>query len=219
MLIVRGTRTRRARRSLLRDTSGVSLLEFALLLPIVTMIGIGGLEYVNLVLANQKIERIASTTADTISRNTMAPTEKTFVDTFLAVDKIGKPFAISPRGRTILTGVIGANKNGTVVNKVVWQRCAGSLSTATSRIGTEWTSTTNYGDGPDVVLPNGVVLLQNQMVVVSEVAYRYEPLISLAQLSGMPSDGVIRQRSMFVTRGQAFPSITPSNGITAPTCV
>lgn len=197
------------------DASGVSMVEFALALPLVAMLGIGGLEYINFVLANQKIERLATVTADAITRNTIAPSENSFRDTFKSADKVGKPFRIDEKGRVILTGVIGANKNGAIVNKIVWQRCGGKLTSATSKYGVEWTATNDYGDGPDIGLPNGVVLQQNQMVVISEVIYEYEPLINVKNLVGASPDGLIRQKSMFVTRGQAIPDITPAGGAPA----
>lgn len=200
------------------DERGVTIIETALWLPMVTMVGFGGLEYTNFVLANQKLERVTSVTADTIARNTMAPSEKSFYDTFKAVERLDAPFDVKKNGRTILTGVIGVNKAGTVVNKVVWQRCDGDKTGIASRIGSEWKGSADYGEGPDVNLPNGIVLQQNQMVVVSEVGYEYQGLINSSQIVGLPADRIIRQRSMFVTRGQAIPNITPSAGFAAKTC-
>lgn len=200
------------------DRRGATIVEVALWMPLIVMIGLGMLEYTNFILAGQKLERIATVTADTIARNTMAPSERSFIDTFKAVEKLDVPFDLKKDGRTILTGVIGVNKNGAVVNKVVWQRCDGDLTAAGSQIGSEWKTTPDYGEGPDVLLPNNVVLQQNQMVVVSEVAYKYDPLINIDQLRRLPPDGIIRQRSMFITRGSAIPNITPSSGVSAKTC-
>lgn len=187
-------------------------------LPFLIVAGFGGLEYINLVLANQKIERVASITADTIARHTLAPNEGTFLDTFSAANTVGKPFNVSTRGRVILTGVIGATANGTLVNKIVWQRCGGMLTSAQSNIGTEWTATMNYGDGPNTILPNNIVLQQNQMAVISEVAYRYEPFINSRQLVNAAPNEVIRQRMIYIARGQAFPFITPSPGVAPARC-
>lgn len=209
---------RALRQRLLTEERGVSIIETALWLPLVTMIGFGGLEFTNYVLTNQKLERVTTVTADTIARNTMAPSERSFHDTFEAVERLDAPFDIKTNGRTILTGVIGVNKDGTVVNKVVWQRCDGDITAITSQIGTEWKGSADYGQGPDVTLPNGVVLQQNQMVVVSEVGYKYQALISDGNIRNLPADKIIRQRSMFPTRGQAIPNITPSAGLTPKTC-
>jgi Flp pilus assembly protein TadG len=203
----------------LRDARrGATIVEVGLWMPLISMIGLGMLEYTNFILAGQKLERIATVTADTIARNTVAPSERSFVDTFRAVEKLDAPFDVKKDGRTILTGVIGVNKDGAVVNKVVWQRCDGDLTAATSQIGSEWRATPDYGEGPDVTLPNNVILQQNQMVVVAEVAYRYDPLININQLRRLPPDGIIRQRSMFITRGSAIPNITPSTGVQPKTC-
>lgn len=200
-----------------RDRRGVAMVEFALVTPLLIVVCFGGLEYVNYVLALQKVERIASLTADAIARNTLPPSERSFVDTLKAVDKVGAPFKVEAQGRTILTGVIGVTQGDRIVNKIVWQRCGGRLSGVNSGLGTEWRGTSDYADGPDITLPNGITLLQNQMVVIAEVAYRYQPMINVGLLATQPG-GIIRQRSVYVTRGQAIPYITPSPGVTAATC-
>lgn len=205
-------------RQLRRDTQGVSIIEFALLLPILMMVGAGGLELINYVLANQKLERIASITADNVARNTLAPSEGSFVDTFAGVDEIARPFDFNVDGRVIMTGVIGVPQSGAIVGKVVWQRCSGQLTGVTSMVGKEAIDPQKWAEGDNAVLPNNIAILQNQLVVVSEVAYRYKPMISLAQLPSSNTTGIIQQRSIFVSRGQAFPNVTPTPGVTAADC-
>jgi Flp pilus assembly protein TadG len=200
------------------DARGVSLVEFGLFLPVLMLVGAGGLEMINLILAHQKIERIASIASDNIARNTLAPSERSFIDTFAGVREIARPFTMGPDGRVILTGVIGTQQNDRIVGKVVWQRCGGQLPGIASKVGTEWRGSANWADGPDAVLPNNLQLTQNQLVVVAEVAYRYRPLISLAQVQRVGSDRILRQRSVYVARGQAYTSITPVSGITPATC-
>ncbi len=139
---------RRLRR-LRRDRRGVSVVEFALMLPILIMVGAGGLEFINLVLANQKIERIASITADNVARNTLAPSERSFVDTFAGVNEIAQPFNFNANGRVIMTGVIGVSVNGSVVGKVVWQRCSGSLGGVASTVGSPPSNPANWSSGPN----------------------------------------------------------------------
>jgi hypothetical protein len=43
-------------------------------------------------------------------------------------------------------------------------------------------------------------------------------MISLAQLPSSNTTGIIRQQSIFVSRGQAFPYVTPTPGLTAADC-
>lgn len=203
---------------LIRSERGVTIVEFALALPLVILIGMGGIEFMTYVLAHQKLERISAVTADAIARNTIAPSEKTFVDTLSAAGRVGAPFRVNEVGRTIITGVIGIRENGAVRNKIVWQRCGGGLAGVESGIGREWTKTADYADGPSVTLPREIELLQNQMAVISEVSYRYEPLISLTAIAGAPADRIIRQHSVFVARGRPFPNITPSEKVEAARC-
>jgi Flp pilus assembly protein TadG len=206
-------------RDLARDDHGVTVVEFGLMLPLLVFIGAGGLELINFVLANQKIERIASITADNVARNTLAPSERSFVDTFSGVEEIAEPFDFNVDGRIIMTGVIGVpSGTGTIVGKVVWQRCTGALAGIGSTVGTQATNPNLWANGPDATLPAGVTLLQNQLVVISEVAYRYRPLISLAQLRAPTGGDIVRQRSIYVSRGQAFPYVTPVSGVTPAAC-
>lgn len=205
-------------RNFWHDTQGVSIIEFALMLPMLILVGAGGLELINYVLANQKVERIASITADNIARNTVNPSERSFVDTFAGTNEIAAPFDLTVDGRVILTGIIGVPESGKIVGKVVWQRCDGQLPGVVSIIGKEADDPEKWAEGEAVVLPNNISLLQNQLVVVSEVAYRYKPLISLAQLPSSTNGGIVRQRSIFVSRGQAFTDVTPSPGIVPATC-
>lgn len=208
----------RSVRELIKDTQGVSVIEFALMLPMLVMAGAGGLELTNYVLANQKVERIASVSADNVARNTLAPSEQSFVDTFAGVDDLAAPFDFNANGRIIMTGVIGIPENGVVVPKVVWQRCSGQLTGITSGVGKEAANPALWADGDNATLPNNVTLLQNQLVVVSEVSYRYEPLVSLAQLPGEPEERIVQQTSIFVTRGQAFTYVSPAAGVTPAKC-
>jgi Flp pilus assembly protein TadG len=207
-----------ALRRLRGDQHGVSIIEFALTLPMLVLVGAGGIELINYILANQKIERIASITADNVARNTLAPSERSFTDTFAGVNEIAAPFDFDPNGRVMMTGVIGVAQNSVVVGKVVWQRCSGQLPGITSAVGSQAADVTKWAEGPDAVLPSNITLLQNQLVIITEVAYRYDPMISLAQLPSTAESGILRQRSIFVSRGQAFPSVTPSTGVTPALC-
>lgn len=208
----------RLARRLRDDARAVSVVEFALSLPVLMLVGAGGIELVNYILAGQKIERIASITADNVARNTLAPSERSFVDTFAGVEDIAAPFDFNARGRIIMTGVIGVSENDTIVGKVVWQRCSGQLAGINSAIGREASDPEKWAEGPNARLPNNITLLQNQLVVITEAAYQYEPLISLAQLPSSSGNGILRQLSIFVSRGQAFPNVTPSAGVDPARC-
>ena len=202
-----------------RDRHGASLMEFALMLPVMIALGVGGLELTNLTLGHQKIERLASTTADLFARNTLQPNERQVNDTFRAIDLMSGSFGVRDHGRVIVTGVVGAmdSRTGVVGNKIVWQRCDGSLSGQASEIGSQW-ATSNYADGPDVALPNGIVLNSGQMTIVSELSYQYQPWFSGRWFGGDSLSQPFRERSIQRTRGQAYTSITPITGESARRC-
>lgn len=213
-------RLRRPLRAFARDRAGASLMEFALILPVITMLGLGGLELTNLILAHQKVERLASTSADVLARNKVKPNERQINDSFAAIDLMSKPYDIRQTGRVILTGIIGTadNSTGKVENKVAWQRCDGNLKGQTSAFGKEWKGSGDFASGPNVVLPNDIKLTTGQMVVISEVFFKYTPMVSSAWLPANTVETPFKEVSIHRTRAAAFTSITPIAGVTARTC-
>lgn len=203
------------------DTSGLAIIELALMSPILIVGGMTGLEFTNYVLASQKVERLAATSADMFARNQIAPNEGQVRDIFKAINLVGAPFNLKANGRVIVTGVIGildtTESPVDVENRIAWQRCSGDLEGQTSTMGAQW-SGADYADGPEVVLPNGIDLAQTEMAIVAEVWYRYQPMVNYRLIPGFATNRVFKQRSVFRTRGKAYTSITPLAGTTAATC-
>lgn len=209
-----------ARLTFARDRGGVALMEFALFLPLIIALGMGGMELTNLTLAHQKVERLAGTSADLFARNQVKPNERQVNDSLTAIDIMSKPFDLRQQGRVIITGIIGTadNRTGKVENKIAWQRCDGNLTGQTSSVGREWTGTNDFADGPAIVLPNNIQLSTGQMVVTSEVFFKYKPMISGSWLPGNATSEPFKELAVNRTRGAAFTSITPVNGVAARTC-
>lgn len=207
-------------RAFARDRRAVSLMEFAMILPIVTALGMGGMELTNFILAHQKVERLASTSADLLARNKVKPNERQVNDSFAAIDVMSKPYDIRAQGRVILTGIIGTAdpKTGKVENKVAWQRCDGNLTGQSSSYGSQWNATNDFADGPAVTLPNTIQLSIGHMVVTSEVFFQYQPMISSSWLPISSTSVPFKEISVQRTRAAAFTSITPINGVVARTC-
>ncbi len=211
---------RRRIRSLRRNELGLAAIEFAYTLPVFVGMGLVGLEFTNVVLAYQKSERVASTVADQIAANQIAPNERQIGDMYKAVQQISEPFEFAPNGNVIITAVVGVFDNGEneVQNRVVWQRCLAKDS-FDSKIGTEWTTTDDIADGPKVDLPNDITLGQNQMVIVSEVFFPYKEIVSKKLVEGMlPNNGIFIETSMFRTRGGAIMNVTPVGGVARHDC-
>lgn len=203
-----------------RDHRAVSLMEFAMVLPLIVALGMGGMELTNFILAHQKVERLAATSADLLARTKVKPNERQVNDGFTAIDVMSKPYDLRQQGRVILTGIIGtANPTtGNLENKVAWQRCDGDLNGQTSAYGSEWTATNDFADGPAVTLPNNIQLSIGHMVVISEVFFRYRPMISSAWLPTSSTSEPFKEISVQRTRASAFTSITPIDGEAARTC-
>lgn len=207
-------------RALGRDTRGIALIEFAYALPVFLGFGLVGLEFTNVVLARQKTERIAATLADLVAGNQVPPNERQIGDMFAAVPEISRPFPFGEDGNVVITAVVGIYDAGDdeVQNKIAWQRCMQPASHA-SRIGNQWTGSTDIADGPGVVLPGGLELGQNQMVIVAEVFYPYTPVVSQSLVGGiLPENNLFTETSTFRTRGQAIMNVTPVSGVNTHAC-
>lgn len=207
-------------RDLKRDVSGLALIEFAYTLPIFVGFGLVGIEFANVVLAHQKTERIAATVADQVASNQLPPNERQMRDMFEAVELIADPFDFNDNGNVIITGVVGVRDsgNGQIENKVVWQRCRAADSFDSS-IGTQWEGSEDIADGPEVDLPNDIELAQNQMVVVAEVFFPYDEIISADIVASfLPDDTIFEERAMYRTRAGALMAITPVTGVPEQSC-
>jgi len=202
------------------DCAGLALIEFAYTLPIFLGFGLVGIEFTNVVLAHQKTERVASTLADQVASNQIPPNERQIEDMFEAVQLIAEPFDFDPGGNAILTAVVGVydEDDDEVQNKVAWQRCSVKDSYE-SKVGKQWTGTSDIADGPEATLPNDIELGQNQMVIVSEVYFPYTEIVSAALVEGMlPGNGVFTETATFRTRGGALMNITPVSGTAEQSC-
>ncbi|MEO0461900.1 MAG: TadE/TadG family type IV pilus assembly protein [Pseudomonadota bacterium] len=216
-LILLGARLKQLR----EDISGLALIEFAYTLPLLLGFGLVGIEFTNVILAHQKTERIASTVADQIASNQLPPNEAQVSDLFNAIDQIASPFSFSnDGGGVVVTAVVGVNDTSAnkMKNKVAWQRCSNG-DAYKSAYGKEWTGSGDIADGPDVSLPNNIVLGQNQMVILTEVYFPYTEIVSEDLVKGLlPNAGTFEQTAMYRTRGQALLDVTPVEGVAKNKC-
>jgi hypothetical protein len=185
-------------RRLLRDRSGLALIEFAYTLPIVLGISCYSIELANLALTNLRVSQIALNLADNASRVGLASTLNTFQlrevdinDVFAATKIQGERMAIGTNGRIILSSL----ENSGGVQRIHWQRCMGRWA------GNGWDS--SYGNtsttaGTDQSLLNQGTLAPlgmgdagamvtappNSGVMFVEVNYQYQPVISARWLPG-----------------------------------
>jgi len=192
-------RLARARRSLclstgrlVRDKSGLALLEFAFSMPLVLMIGLYGIETANLALTNMKVSQIALNLADNASRvgllnnsNIEQLREIDMNDVLQATRNQGDSIDLTTNGRVIVSSL---ETDSTGTQRIHWQRCVGlkkgtgydsSYGTTIVTAGTD-TQPSNAG----TLAPNGMGDPGQQVnaptkggVMFVEVNYLYQPVV------------------------------------------
>jgi hypothetical protein len=177
---------------LVRDKSGVALLEFAFGLPLVLMIGLYGIETANMALINLKVSQIALNLADNASRVGLLNStqieqlrEIDMNDVLQAARNQGSAMGLTTNGRIIVSSL---EKDSGGTQRIHWQRCIGlksgtgydsSYGTTTTTAGTDATTgnagtlaPTGMGDAGSMVnAPAG------GGVIFVELNYQYRPVV------------------------------------------
>lgn len=174
---------RRARvvtRRLVRSTRAAVIIEMAFVIPLIVLIGCGGLEIANLTLVNTQISQIGLSVADNASRiasgsNLALPQvrETDINDVFAGVDKQAKDLKLNDNGRIILSSLERNTDGGQTIK---WQRCYGKMVVASAfgPEGTGATGTAFKGMGP---VGKEVTAAGGTAVMFVEVTYQYQPLL------------------------------------------
>lgn len=152
---------------------GVAYLEFALILPVLMMLFLGGQELTRYVQASQKVDKLTHTVVDLIAQ---APTISTGdMNTIMqAAPHIMAPFNFAQNG-VIIVSCIGYDSQDNLVVK--WQHRGGGTLARNSHIGTA---------GQNATLPAGFVVEDRDNVIVAETYYRFKPIINEEYVS--PTD-------------------------------
>lgn len=158
---------------------GTALMETAFLLPIVLLVGLGGMELTNLAIANMRIGQLASSLADNASRvsaETAMPRpviREIDINELLAITlQNGERLNLEERGRVILSSLEVDPATGD--QWIHWQRCAGKKVYASSHgvEGTKGGLLTGMGK-----VGEQVVAEPDTAIMFVEISYDYEPLV------------------------------------------
>ena len=157
------------------DRSGVAFTEFALALPVLLALGMGGLETAHYALAVQEVSQIAMTAADNASRVRISIDEADVNDVLTGAKLVGQYINFPANGRIILSD-LEQSTSDTTKQWIRWQRCTGAKNVASS-YGTPNTmsSSTMTAMGPS---GNQIQAQASTAVMFVEVVYDYQPLIS-----------------------------------------
>lgn len=148
--------------------SGVALIEFGLILPLLVLLLLGTLELSRYMIINQKLDKVAYMMSDLVTQGSSVRVSdlEAFAD---AVPYIASPFGFS--GTVIFSSVVGLNlptdNCEDIPSCITWQYSV--LGGDPSHIGAV---------GGTAILPNGYEVLPGQNIIVAEVVFNFSPLFA-----------------------------------------
>jgi len=189
-------KTRQNFQRLLKDSSAVAVVEFAMILPLLTVLTLGSFEVARYALLIQKLDRVSATMADLTARAEALTASE--VDNLLdSTDYLSQPFDFNTDGMVVISSVVGRLNRDPLI---IGQRRRGSIAGVSSVVGV---------DGGDATLPvafknaeTGQVLEDGDGLIVAEVFYDYSPYLTLGGylLEDMLGDTIIYRRAFFRPR-------------------
>ena len=224
-------------RRLKDDNSGLALLEFALILPIVLTMTLTGAEITNYVTTKMRISQLALHLADDAARmgtgsqlSAKTISEADINDLFIGANLQAGELALSSRARVILTDLEPvANPNPTPLRyKIGWKRCYGAKTAYTAKYPRADQTNVNSLTG---IGPSGreVGAQDDNATMFVEVYYEYKPLIGLgtfaptANFTEIASMSVRDRRDLSDDSNLGAAALHPNGvykvtGVTASTC-
>lgn len=153
------------------NPTGVSSIELALILPILIIVLGGMYELTMYALVQSKIQRVASSIADLISRQ---PTTQQNAQAILNTAAVTtKPLKFNTFGSAIVTHVSNVGQTNDATKMTInWQLKTG---TASSKLGTPGNKPQN--------MPGGLTALGAEEYIICEIFYTYVPTIPAPFLS------------------------------------
>lgn len=164
---------------LVRNQSGLAMIEFAFAMPIVLGMGLMGTETSYLVVTHLRVSQLAMQVADNASRvgddsvlSARKVYERDIAETLIGAEKLGDDIRIFERGRVIISSL---QRNAQGGQWLAWQRCRGAkvYNSAYGREGDGKTGTGFPGMGEP---GRQITAAPGTAVMFVEVAYDYRSL-------------------------------------------
>ncbi|MBB3860736.1 Flp pilus assembly protein TadG [Novosphingobium hassiacum] len=203
-----------------RSTSGVTLVEFAVAMPVILSMSLYGIELAYLNTVDMKLSEIALSLADNASRlgqtdnSAVTPTvtRNDIAEIMMGAQEQGDPIDLGTKGRVILSSL---ERDATTGKQYIhWQRCYGSLARQSAygndstRNGLNGAVITGMGSGATKVTATST----SGAVMFVEVYYSYTGLLG----DLFVSNRVLRKEGAFLVRDER--NLTPGiTGTTGPT--
>jgi Flp pilus assembly protein TadG len=144
-------------RRLLRDEKGGAVVEFALILPFMLLLLIGGVEVISVIEAQRRVSHVAYAIADLVAQE-KAVTAAQVADVFVGGNLLMTPLSPAPLGQRIAS--FPADQNGVLSDTPDWVLNAPVA----------------YAGGEAAKPPSGTAA-PDQSVIVADVSYTYTPAI------------------------------------------
>jgi hypothetical protein len=206
-------------RRLLHDIRGVALIEFAVSLPLLLMLLLGGVELTNQVVTRNRLSQIAMMVADNASRigddAILGPkpiNEREINDLLLGAEIESGNLKFAKNGRVILSSV--ERKNGR--QYIHWQRCFGSKADF-QPAQREGETTPDQPFGGPTAGTTTLTAAEGDAIMLVEMAYDYQPIVPLPYALGGAAE-FRSKAAMNVRDKRDLSSVKSYPGVTASTC-
>lgn len=204
-------------RRLGRDRSGLALLEFAIVFPVLLTLSLTGAEITNFITTKMQVSQLALMLADNAARMGIGSplaakiiSEADINDLFVGANLQSGSLDLRTNGRVILSDLEQDPANAGKF-QIKWQRCYGLKVTHGSTYGTA-PSNNLTGMGP---AGRQVTAQASNATMFVEVYYVYQPLVSA---SLVPSATLTEIASMAVRERRDLGTIAAVPGVAASTC-
>ena len=157
-------RARAALRRYRGDTRGVAAIEFAMIVPIMSIMLIGAVELSQAITVDRRVTQVASSTADLVARAEKQISQTEIGDIMAVGGYILEPYSQGPLQITLRN--VTASPSDATVTKQSWSCTYKGLDKSQSCLCTNTLKS---------IPPN--LVTTNDSVVVAEVTYSYKPLI------------------------------------------
>ncbi|MCG7348978.1 TadE/TadG family type IV pilus assembly protein [Sphingomonas sp. ACRSK] len=203
---------------LAREHRAVALTEFAIGLPVFLVLTLTGAELTNFIITRMRISQVALQLADNAARmgsgsllSAKTISETDINDLLTGAGLQAGRLDLYKNGRVIVSDLEPvANPNTTSKYKIVWQRCRGSATRASSYGKAGDTGLSGMGPaGRQAFAPDGGATM------FVEVYYKYQPLV---RTSLAPSSAITEIASMMVRDRRDLSSIYNAERAAVSSC-
>jgi Flp pilus assembly protein TadG len=147
-----------------RATGGLAALEFAIILPMMIFLLFGSIELIDMVIANRRVQNVAASVADVISRDTSVSDDE-ITGIWSATEVLMYPESVS----TLRTRVSSISIVDASTARVVWSEGHGLVA---------------RGEDTTVDLPDQM-MVPGTSIIFAETEFDYVPVIGILQTSNM----------------------------------